>query len=226
MRRIFFHHTAQTRDLHVDRTLHRGVFTTTRQIHQLVTGERLTRVADQRFQHRELTAGERHWLIFTEHFTGAEVQLELTECNDGLFLRRRARQFVRLTTQHGANTRQQFTRVKRLWNVVISANLKADNTVNFFTLRRHHDDRHRVALAAQTATNREPVFARQHQVQHHQVEGFTRQQTIHLFRVRDATNLEALLGQITFQQRTQAHVVIYDQNFVVLLHCVYSQRFG
>ena len=58
-------------------------------------------------------------------------------------------------------------------------------------LLTREDDRHRVALAAQTAANREPVFARQHQVQHHQVERFTRQQTIHLFRVRDATNLEA-----------------------------------
>ncbi len=58
------------------------------------------------------------------------------------------------------------------------------------------------------------------------MEGFTGQQAVHLLSVRDATNLEALLGQITFQQRTQAHVVIHDQNFVVLLHCVYSQRFG
>ena len=226
MRRIFFHHAAQTGDLHVDRAFHCGVFATARQVHQLVAGERLTRVANQRFKHRELAAGERHWLVFTEHFARAEVQLELAEGNNGFFLRRCARQLVRLTAQHGANARQQFTRVKRFWNVVVGADFEAHDTVNFFALRRYHNDRHRVALAAQTAADREPVFAWQHQVENHQMERFTGQQTIHLLSVRDAANLEALLGQITLQQRTQAHVVIHDQNFIVFLHCVYSQRFG
>ncbi|MND76690.1 hypothetical protein D3C80_683430 [compost metagenome] len=58
------------------------------------------------------------------------------------------------------------------------------------------------------------------------MERFTGQQAIHLLGVRHATNLEALLGQITLKQRTQAHVVIHDQNFIVLLHCMYSQRSG
>ncbi|HAZ76866.1 MAG TPA: RNA-binding protein, partial [Enterobacteriaceae bacterium] len=41
-----------------------------------------------------------------------------------------------------------------------------------------------------------------------------------------AANLEALLGEITFQQCAQAHIVIDDQNLIILLHCLYSQRFG
>ncbi|CSF11071.1 Uncharacterised protein [Shigella sonnei] len=58
------------------------------------------------------------------------------------------------------------------------------------------------------------------------MERFTSQQAIHLFCISDASNLEALFGEITFQQRTQAHVVIDHQNLVVLLHCLYSQRFA
>jgi len=47
---------------------------------------------------------------------------------------------------------------------------------------------------------------------------FTRQQAIHLFSIRDTAHLKALFGEIAFQQRAQTHIVINDQNFVVLLH--------
>jgi N-glycosylase/DNA lyase len=159
MRRILFHHAAQAGDLHVDRTLHRGIFTAARQVHQLIAGERLTRMADQRLQYRKLAAGERHWFIFTEHFAGAEVEFELTKSDNSFFLRRRARQLISLATQHSADTRQQLTRVKRFWNVVVGTNLQAHDTVNLFPFRRHHNDRHRVTLAAQTAANRQAIFA-------------------------------------------------------------------
>ena len=156
-------------------------------------------MAHQRFQYREFTAGQRHRLIFAEHLAGAEVQLELTKGDNRFFLRRRAWQFVSLTAQYGADTGQQLARVERFWDVVVGADFQAHDTVNFFPFRRDHNDRHRVALAAQAAANGQAIFARQHQIQHHQVEGFTGQQAIHLFSVRHATNLEALLGQITFE---------------------------
>ena len=162
MRRIFFHHATQTGNLDVDRTFHRRIFTTTGQVHQLVAGQRLTRMANQCFQHCKLTAGERHRLIFTEHFTRTEVQFELTKRNDRFFLRRRARQFIRLTAQDCANTCQQFTRVKRFRDVIVSADFQSNDTVHFFALRRNHNDRHRVALAAQATANRQAIFSRQH----------------------------------------------------------------
>jgi len=85
-------------------------------------------------------------------------------------LRRRARQFVSLTTQHGADTGQQFTRVKWLRNIVVGADFQTNNTVNFFAFGGNHNDWHRVTLAAQAAANGQAVFARKHQIQHHQVE--------------------------------------------------------
>lgn len=127
----------------------------------------------QRLQDRKFAAGQRHRLVFTEHLAGAQVQFEFTKGDNRLFLRWRARQFIRLTTQHRPNTGQQFTRVKRLRNVVVSPDFQANDPVNLFTFRRHHNDRHRVALTAQTTANRETIFPRQHQIQHHQVEGFT-----------------------------------------------------
>ena len=37
-----------------------------------------------------------------------------------------------LSPQHGANAREQFPKTKGLYNVVVRAELKADNTVDFF----------------------------------------------------------------------------------------------
>ncbi|WP_376775551.1 hypothetical protein [Candidatus Sodalis endolongispinus] len=50
------------------------------------------------------------------------------------------------------------------------------------------------------------------------MEGFARQQAVHLFGVGDAAYLKALLGQITLKERPQAHIVIHNQDFVILLH--------
>nr|WP_277059988.1 nitrate- and nitrite sensing domain-containing protein [Rivihabitans pingtungensis] len=131
----------------------------------------------------------------------------------------------RQPAQDGPHPGHDLRSGKWFYNVIVSADFQSNDTVHFFALRRNHNDRHRVALATQTTTNGETIFARQHQIQHHQVEGLTSQQAIHLFSVGDASNLEALLGQITFEQRTQAHVVIHNQNLIILLHCLYSQRF-
>ncbi|CCJ94451.1 Transcription accessory protein (S1 RNA-binding domain) [Cronobacter malonaticus 681] len=98
------------------------------------------------------------------------------------------------------------------------------DTIDLFAFRGDHDDRHRVALAAQTAADRKPVFTRKHQIKHHQVEGLAGQQAVHLFGVCHAAHLEALLGEVTLKQRAQAHIVIHHQNLVIFLHCVYSQR--
>lgn len=43
-------------------------------------------MADQRLKYRKLTTGERHRLVFAEHFTRTEVKFELTESNYRLFL--------------------------------------------------------------------------------------------------------------------------------------------
>lgn len=85
-----------------------------RQIHLFITGERLSRMADQGCKPRELIAGQRHRLLFKEHLTDTEIKLELAKGDDSLFLRRRRRQLVSLPSQYRADTRQQFTGVTGL----------------------------------------------------------------------------------------------------------------
>ena len=65
--------------------------------------------------------------------------------------------------QHRANPGEQLPGVKRFANVIIGADLEADNPVDIFTLGGHDDDGN-VALAFQPPRHGQPVFARQHQV--------------------------------------------------------------
>ncbi len=98
------------------------------------------------------------------------------------------------SAQHRADTSQQLTRVERFRNVVVGADFQPHDAIDLFAFRGDHNDRHRVALATQTAADGQAVFARQHQIEHHQMEGFTGQQAIHLLSVGNAANLEALFG--------------------------------
>ena len=70
--------------------------------------------------------------------------------------------------QHGADAGQQLPRVERLRHVVVGAEFQADDPVGLLAHRGQHDDRH-VGLGAQPAGEVEAAFARQHQVEHHEV---------------------------------------------------------
>ena len=68
--------------------------------------------------------------------------------------------------------------------------------------------------AAQLAADREPVLARQHQVEHQQVEALARPQLVHRRRVLREEDVEALLGEVTAQQVAQPLVVVDDEDLV------------
>jgi len=70
--------------------------------------------------------------------------------------------------QDGADAGQQLTRVERLGEVVVGAELQADDAIRLLPHSCQHDDRH-FALAAQPTSQIEPGLARQHQVEHDQL---------------------------------------------------------
>ena len=137
-----------------------ALYSRPRAVHQLIARQRFTRVANQRLQDRELAAGQRHRFVFAEHLAGAEVQFEFAERDHRLFLRRRARQFVSPAAQHRTDASQQLTRVERLRNVVVGADFQPHDAIDLFAFGGDHNDRHRVALAAQAAADGQPIFAR------------------------------------------------------------------
>src|SRR5205085_12354966 len=71
--------------------------------------------------------------------------------------------------QNGADARRQLAGVEGFWEVIVGAQLEPDDTVDILASRREHDHRNFAALP-QPAKNLETVYARQHDVEHYQVD--------------------------------------------------------
>ena len=70
----------------------------------------------------------------------------------------------------------------------------------------------RASCAAQPAADREPVLARQHQVEHHQVVALARELLVHRGGVGHRLDLVAFAAEVAHQQVAQALVVVDDQD--------------
>jgi hypothetical protein len=79
---------------------------------------------------------------------------------------------VATAAQDGADARQQLARLEGLGQVVVGAELQADDPVHRVALGGEHQHRHLAGVARQrahAAAHFQAVDVRQHQVQHHQV---------------------------------------------------------
>jgi Ca2+-binding EF-hand superfamily protein len=150
-----------------------------------------------------------------------EVQREGSELDRPRFRARRARRVLRrLAAQHGVDARHELSRIERLREVVVGANLEAHDAVDVIALRGEHDDRDVVGALAQAPADGEAVFARQHEVEHHQVVAYAREASVHGLRIGHRLDRETLLGQITLEKIAQAQVVVDDEDLLagVRLH--------
>ena len=71
---------------------------------------------------------------------------------------------------------QQFSRIERLAQIVIGADLQANDAVHVLAFGSQHDDGSAVVGRAQAPADRQAILAGQHQVQYDQVHGFAQQQ--------------------------------------------------
>ena len=79
-----------------------------------------------------------------------------------------ARSLAASRAQHGAHAGDQLAQPVRLGDVVVGADLEADDRVDLGALGRDHDDRH-LALLAQLAAHVDARDLRQHHVEQHEV---------------------------------------------------------
>ena len=121
-----------------------------------------------------------------------------------------------MAAQHRADTGIQFLGVERLGQVVIGAGIQAFNALGIIALCGEHDDRHDVLGLTQATADRQAIFPRQHQVQHHQGIQLAGQGTVHLLRIAHRLYRIASFFQKPLQQATQSRIVIHDQNLVLL----------
>jgi hypothetical protein len=169
----------------------------------------------ERLQHRELAGRQRDRLAALRQPAQREIELERSEADDLDLLGRRAGGLGRRAApQHRVDPREQLARVERLGQIVVGADLEADDAVDILDLRSQHDDRRRIVGGAQAPADRQPVLAGQHQVEHDEVDRLASQHPVQRLRVLGEEHLEALLRQVAPQQVADAGVVVDDDNAV------------
>ena len=135
-------------------------------LHELHARIDAARITGKRGQELEFGGGEVDLLAFDEHLVAGDVDHEVAEVQH-LEL---ALHLSVGTAEQGADTGDELARRERLDQVVVSAELEADDAVLDLALRRQHDDGH-IGRLADGAAHTLARKLRQHQVQDDEVEG-------------------------------------------------------
>src|SRR5262249_46734325 len=148
------------RDAHIDAAVERRALRTGQQIEYPIAIEHFVRMAREDREQVELARRQRDGITtVARQAMRTEIELEVAEAHDrrrrALGGRARAR-----ASQHRANAREQLAWVERLADVIVRADFEADDPIDVFSLRRHHDDRD-VDATLEALRDRETVFARQ-----------------------------------------------------------------
>ena len=132
---------------------------------QRVARERRAAVLDEVAQQLELPRGQIRRLAGARHLGAPHIDDDLAEAIDvAARLRRRP-----TAPQQRLESGHQLDRLERLRQIVVGAELQADDLVDDLPPRREHQDWRGDAALAYRAADVEAVHSRQHHVEHDQV---------------------------------------------------------
>ena len=116
--------------------------------------------------------------------------------------------------EHRADARQQLARVEGLGQVVVGAELEADDLVDVLAPRREHQDRQRRPLGRRpdAATDLQAVDAGQHHVEQDDVEAAAAQRGQAALAVGGDGDLELVLAEVLGHHRAQTGVVLDEEH--------------
>jgi hypothetical protein len=112
-----------------------------------------------------------------------------------------------MATQHGADPGKQLARAEGLGEVVVGAELEAEDAVDLLALGGEHDDRH-CQLAADLPCEREPVLAGHAHVEEHQVHAPRSQRLAHVPSVATGHDLELVPDEVVADHLADGGVVV------------------
>ena len=187
-------------------------------VEKLLSGKHLIGRGSQKIQKLQLLGRHIHGLALIEHGIIGLVDDQIRVFHDLGGRRRGFRRLHRLIpSEHGLNPGHQLLGIKGLDDVVVRAQLKAENLIKDFALGGQHDDR-RVGLGADLSADLIAVDARQHQIQQNQLglEGIEDLQG--LLAVIYNHGLIAFFGQIQRNQLCNIIIVVDDENFLFRYH--------
>ncbi len=174
--------------------------------HQGIARQDPPRIVEECGQQREFPRGQQHHHARRRaQLPARHVELESGEVIDhpGLLAHRR-----RIApTQDSADPRQQLARAHRLGHIVVGAEFEPDHAIDLLAHRAHDNDR-RSRRRGDTATDRQAVLARQHEVQHDQIDGRGGQDAVGLLGVGGDVRYEPVARQVFGDLSAQARVVL------------------
>ena len=161
------------------------------------------------------TTRERDFGVVAAERAGFEVDAEWAKAHEPGSCRGCRCGSAILPPQHSADAGQQLTRVEWLGEVIIGADLEADDAVDVLSLCRQHDDGGKAWLCAQPARDRQAILTRHHPVEHQQVGQPGSQQAIQRDRVFRRLDRVAMVRQVFRHQFADAGVVVGHVNGVL-----------
>ena len=194
--------------MHVDAAVEGFQRVALERVHDLVARQHPARALGQHGQELELVAGEVAGLAAQARLACAQVDFELAEDQDLVVTG-----FGRRAPQQGLDTRQQFTRLERLGQVVVGAQLQANDAVHGLATRGQHQQRQpaRAGLGAQLAREVQAIAVGQHQVQQQGVIGPLFQPVAASGQGTRGVHFETVVAQVGAHHVGQAQVVIDQQ---------------
>ena len=126
------------------------------------------------------------------------VQAPAVEGKPAHVIRARIAWRVGRAAQDRLDAPEQFARVEGLGDVVIGPEFQPDDAVHVLAARGEHDDRH-LRVRPQLAAQCQPVLARQHQVEHDQIDMRALHDAAHLLAVGHRGGAELVLFQVLRQ---------------------------
>ena len=135
---------AQIADVRVDAAVVGHELAAERLLGQRLARDDLAGRAHQQLEHAEFRAGQRHGCAGDAHLVHAGVQGDRSDLETSCDAPRRA---AARAAQYRANARHQLARIERLAEIVVGAELQADDAVDVVAARGQHQHRRRMSGA-------------------------------------------------------------------------------
>jgi hypothetical protein len=124
---------------------------------------------------------------------------------------------VGAAAQDRLDAAEELAWIEGLGDIVIRAELEPHDAVDILATGGEHDDRY-LRARAQLAAQRQAVFARQHQVEHQQVNMRALHDAAHFPAVGHRGGAKLVLLQILRQQAPDLTVIVHNQQVRALVH--------
>ncbi len=151
--------------MNVDGAVERGVvlFAAANEFRQHFAGEDAARALRHRVEKIELIARERLLFVAEPRDPAAPVDFETPEAE-------RIGRRPGPAPKHHPDARQEFARLERFCDIILRADLEADDLVHRIAARRQHDHRRCAIMRCQLPEKGEAIGVRQHEIEKDQIE--------------------------------------------------------